>query len=210
MEIPFQTQPVLISYSVTGGKTWQSLTLIKTLPDGHFIAVWQPNVNGNYMIKATVDRTSTWNEASKVVNLALTPDAEQNVFTLTSNSTLTQFAFNSTSKELGFIVSGPSGTKGYVDIYIPKTLISDISTLKTYIDGNQIAFNSESQADSWLISFTYSHSQHTITMSIGSVSEVTYPDSFSQWIIYIAPIAAIAAVVAGTAVAFKRRTIKAA
>ena len=160
------------------------------------------------MIKATVDRTSKWNEASKVVNLALTPDAEQNVFTLTSNSTLTQFAFNSTSKELGFIVSGPSGTKGYVDIYIPKTLISDISTLKTYIDGKQIVFNSESQADSWLISFTYSHSQHTITMSIGSVSEVTYPDSLSQWIIYIAPIAAIAAVVVGTAVAFKRRTIK--
>jgi hypothetical protein len=145
-----------------------------------------------------------------VVNLALTPDAEQNVFTLTSNSTLTQFAFNSTSKELGFIVSGPSGTKGYVDIYIPKTLISDISTLKTYIDGKQIAFNSESQVDSWLISFTYSHSQHTITMSIGSVSEVTYPDSLSQWIIYIAPIAAIAALVAGTAVAFKRRTMKAA
>ena len=62
---------------------------------------------------------------------------KQNVFTLTSNSTITQFAFNSTTKELSFIASGPSGTKGYVNIYIPKTLISDISTLKTYIDGNR-------------------------------------------------------------------------
>jgi hypothetical protein len=200
-------QPVLISYSVTGGKSWQSLTLIKTLPDGHFTAVWQPNVNGNYLVKATVDRSSTMNEATKVVNLALTPDAEQNVFTLTSNSTLTQFAFNSTTQELGFVVAGPSGTEGYVDIYIPKTLVSDISTLKTYIDGNQIAFKSESQDDSWLISFTYSHSQHTITMSIGSVSEVSNPDSIPQWIIYIIPVAVISAVIAG-AVVFKRRTSK--
>jgi hypothetical protein len=200
-------QPVLISYSVTGGKSWQSLTLIKTLPDGHFTAVWQPNVNGNYLVKATVDRSSTMNEATKVVNLALTPDAEQNVFTLTSNSTVTQFAFNSTTQELGFVVAGPSGTEGYVDIYIPKTLVSDISTLKTYIDGNQIAFKSESQDDSWLISFTYSHSQHTITMSISSVSEVSNPDSIPQWIIYIIPVAVISAVIAG-AVVFKRRTSK--
>ena len=205
---PVSDQPVLISYSVTGGRTWQSLTLIKTLPDGHFIAVWQPNVNGNYLVNATVDRTSNMNAVTKVVNLALTPDPEQNVFTLTSNSTVTQFAFNSTTQELGFIVTGPSGTKGYVDIYIPKTLISDISTLKTYIDGNQIAFYSESQVDSWLISFTYSHSQHTITMSIGNVSEVSNPDSIPQWIIYIIPVAVIAAVIAGSAVIFKRRTTK--
>ncbi len=127
---PLSDQPVLISYSVTGGKSWQSLTLIKTLPDGHFTAVWQPNVNGNYLVNAAVDRTSTMNGATKIVNLALTPDAGQNVFTLTSNSTVTQFAFNSTTQELGFIVSGPSGTKGYVEIYIPKTLISDISSLE--------------------------------------------------------------------------------
>ena len=205
---PLSDQPVLISYSVTGGSTWQSLTLIKTLSDGHFIAVWQPNVNGNYLVNATVGKTSTMNGATKVVNLALTPDAEQNVFALTSNSTVTQFAFNSTTQELGFIVSGPSGTKGYVDIYIPKTLISDISTLKTYIDGNQIGFDSESQADSWLISFTYSHSQHTIMMSIRSISEVSNPNSTLQWIIYVIPVVVIAAVVAGSAVFFKRRIIK--
>ncbi len=205
---PLIDQPVLISYSVTGGKSWQSLTLIKTLLNGRFTAVWQPNVNGNYLVNATVDKTSTMNRETKVVNLALTPDTEQNVFTLTSNSTVTQFAFNSTTQELGFIVAGPVGTEGYVDIYIPKTLISDISTLKTYIDGNQIAFNSESQADSWLISFTYSHSQHTITMSIGNVSEVSNPDSIPQWIIYIITIAVIAAVIAGTTLAIKHRTKK--
>jgi hypothetical protein len=200
--------PVLLSYSVTGGTTWQSLTLIRTTANGQFTAVWQPNVNGNYLIKATVDRTSTMNSANRIVNLALTPDAGQNVFTVTSNSTVSQFAFNSTTQELSFIVAGPSGTKGYVDLYIPKTLISDISNLKTYIDGNQIAFNSESQPDAWHISFTYSHSTHTVTMAIGSnVSQVSNPNPTQQWLLYVVAGVAVVAI-AGLIVVFKYRAKK--
>jgi hypothetical protein len=206
---PLSDQPVLVSYSVTGGQVWQSLTMVKTLSDGKFVAVWTPSVTGNYLIKATVERSSTMNEASKTINLALTPDAEQNVFTLTSNSTITQFAFNSTTKELGFIASGPSGTKGYVNIYIPKTIINDISTLKTYLDGNEISFNSESQADSWLISFTYSHSQHTITMVMEDAQQVSHTnsDSLPQWLIITVAVTLVA-VVAAVAVVFKSRAKK--
>ena len=116
---------------------------MKTLSDGAYAAVWQPDVTGNYLIKATSAATSTMNFAEKTINLALTPDASHNVFTLTSNSTITQFTFNPEDKELSFIASGPSNTKGYVNIYIPKTIINDISTLKAYLDGNQISFNSE-------------------------------------------------------------------
>ncbi len=201
--------PILISYSVTGGNSWESLTLVKTLPDGSFKAIWNPDVTGNYLIKATSDKTSTMNGASKTINLALTPDPEHNVFTLTSNSTITQFAFNPDSKELRFIASGTSGTKGYVNIYIPKTILSDISTLKAYIDGNQTNFTSESQTDSWLISFTYLHSTHTITMAMGDVLEVsnTNTDSLPQWLLYVIPIA-IVVVIAVVAVVFKSRAKK--
>ena len=131
------------------------------------------------------------NAASKTINLALTPDPENNVFTLTSNSTITQFTFNPDSKELSFIASGTSGTKGYVNIYIPKTILNDISTLKAYIDGTQTSFTSESQTDSWLISFTYSHSTHTITMAMGDVLELsnTNTDSLPQWLLYVIPVA---------------------
>jgi len=201
--------PILISYSLTAGNSWESLTLVKTLTDGSFTAVWQPDVTGNYLIKATSDATSTMNRASKTINLALAPDPEHNVFTLTSNSTITQFAFNPDSKELRFIASGPSGTKGYVNIYIPKTILGDISTLKAYIDGNQTNFNSESQTDSWLISFTYSHSAHTITMAMGDVLHVsdTNTDSLPQWLLYAIPIALVV-VIAVVAVVFKSRAKK--
>jgi hypothetical protein len=110
---------------------------------GSYKAIWNPDATGNYLIKATSDKTLTMNWASKIINLTLTPDSEHNVFTLTSNSTITQFTFNPDSKELRFIASGISGTKGFVNIYIPKTILSDISTLKAYIDGTATDFTSE-------------------------------------------------------------------
>jgi len=45
-------------------------------------------------------------------------------------------------------------------------------------------------------------------MSIRSVSEVSNPNSTLEWIIYVIPVVVIAAVVAGSAVFFKRRIIK--
>ena len=195
---PIADSPVLISYSITGGNTWESLTLVKTLSDGAYAAVWQPDVTGNYLVKATLEATSTMNGVSKTINLALTPDAADNVFTLTSNSTITQFTFNPDDQELSFIASGPSETKGYVNIYIPKTILNDISSLKAYLDGNPINFNSEAQADSWLISFTYSHSTHTITMTLAEPAAIysTNTNSIPEIVYYLIPVAAIVIVLA--------------
>ena len=206
--VPLVDKPVLISFSVTGGDSWQSLTLVKTQSNGNFAALWTPDVTGNYLVKATVTATSMYNGASKTVALGLTPDEEENVFTLNSNSTITQFAFNSTSKELSFNASGPSGSTGYVSLYIPQTLISDISTLKTYVDGNQVPFNATNQGDAWLITFSYSHSQHKITLELANEEQdiVTLPPPL-QWVNY-AILAAIIAILIGVSaalfVAFKQ------
>ena len=206
---PLADKPILLSYSVTGGNSWESLTLVKTLSDGRFSALWQPDVTGNYLVKATFERSAAMNEASKAINLALTPDPNNNVFTLSSNSTITQFTFNPSTKELSFTAEGPSHTTGYVNIDIPKTLISDISTLKAYIDGREVVFTSQSQSDSWQISFSYSHSSHHITMTIADDAQqpITEPSDAMQSLIYIIPIAAIV-IIAIAAVAFKQKSKK--
>ncbi len=77
---------------------------------------------------------------------------------------------------------------------------------KGKISGNQISFNSQSQSDAWLISFSYLHSQHTITMSLGNQDQIS-TDAVPQWLLYLIPIAVVAAV-AVAAVAFKSRTKK--
>jgi hypothetical protein len=195
-------ESVLISYSVTGGSSWENLTLAKTVSDGGFLVVWKPSVTGNYLIKAKWEGNSTFNEASTVVNLALTPCSEGTVFSVTSNSTISAFAFNSTSKELSFTASGPSGTTGHVSVYIPKSLITDISALNVYLDENAITYNTESQGDSWVISFSYTHSEHKIVIALSAASKVgEIPTD-----IIIAIIAAVAiALIIVTAVALKKK-----
>jgi hypothetical protein len=204
-ENPLPDASVLLSYSKSGGLDWDSLTMVKTGSDGSFTALWHPDATGNYMLKATIDPSSTYNGASKTVNLALAPDSGHYLFSVTSNSTITQFAFNSTSNQLSFTASGPSNTKGYITLYIPKSLLSNITDLKAYVDGNQVQFSSQSQDDSWLISLTYSHSQHAITLQIGD-GKTTQPigESLPLGLIIAIPVVAIVAVVVAV-IAFKKR-----
>ena len=80
---------------------------------------------------------------------------------MTSNSTLSGLSFDSETKDLKFSTNGASGSTGYVNIVIPKSLVADISTVSVFLDDDPLTYNSVSQADSWTISFTY-HKVHMI------------------------------------------------
>jgi len=169
--------PILLSYSVTGGSSWNDLTLVNTDNNGNFIAVWMPSVTGNYLLKAVWTGNSNYSGVSTIVNFAVTPFEGQSVFSVTSNSTLSGLSFDSADRELSFSVTGPSGTTGYVDLYIPKSLISDVSDIKVYLDGNPLAYSTESQGDSWFVSFTYHHSTHEVVINLGSAPSPTFIQS---------------------------------
>jgi hypothetical protein len=162
--------PVLLSYSVTEGRTWEDLTLVYTGSDGAYSANWLPQVTGNYLVKAVyegdVDKLCA---SSEIVNFAVTEFAEKNsLFSISSNSTITSFAFNSTTYELSFNISGPSETTGYVQLITAKNLFSNPEKIRVYLDGNQLNYSVVPTEDSWLITLTYSHSTHRIIMCLES------------------------------------------
>jgi hypothetical protein len=161
-------EPILLSYSVNNGKSWQDLTLTYTSSDGSYLAEWRPSVTGNYKIKATFEGNNEYSNVSQIMDLAVTPYKEENTFSVASNSTLSELAFNSASNQLTFTIEGESGTTGYVNVYLPKTLINDISALKVYLDEKQIEYSTNPQNDSWLLSFTYQHSAHNIAITLNS------------------------------------------
>ena len=206
MQQNFSYQPILLSFSKDNGRTWESLTTVKTDGENNFMAVWMPSVSGYYLVKAVWEGDSMFNSATTVANFALTPDSKQNVFTVTSNSTITAFAFNSTSRELSFQATGSNGTTGYVHIALPKTLISDISTLKVYLDGTQIAYDNTSFGDSWIVTLIFSHSSHEIVMMIED-SDSSVAPSLDNMTIYIAVIVLLV-VVAGIGVLLLGRSKK--
>ncbi len=97
-------------------------------------------------------------------------------FLVESNSTLSAIAFNSETNEASFTVTGPSGTTGYIRCIIPKTLLSDPNVLNLYLDGNKTAEYSitEFSEDSWLLYFTYSHSSHTIMLTMQTLPQTDF------------------------------------
>ena len=188
--------PILLSYSVNGGKSWVDLTLVQTDSDGSYYAEWMPSVTGYYSLKAVYEGNKNYSDASVIVNFAVEPFQEQNVFSVSSNSTLTEFSFNSTSKELTFGVSGDLGTMGYVDVNVPKSLVSDISALKVYLDDKQIDYFSQSQGDGWLLHFTYHHSIHLVNISLSSSSTLSPTQFFGLGLVEITILAVMGILVA--------------
>jgi hypothetical protein len=133
-----------------------------------------PSATGNYLINATWAGDAAYSRASTIVNFAVTPFVQgQSVFSVASNSTLSRFSFNSVTKELSFSVAGTSGTTGYVAVYIPKSLMSDAANLTVLLDGEQIACYTESQTDTWAVSFSYHHSTHNVVFNLDPAIEHT-------------------------------------
>jgi hypothetical protein len=94
-------------------------------------------------------------------------------FSISLNSTVSDLAFNSTSRNLSFTVQGLDNTTGYADVYVSKTLIDDITKVETYMDGNPIDHTTTSSIDSWLLHFTYLHSTHMVVLSMGQLKSET-------------------------------------
>jgi hypothetical protein len=163
--------PVLIYYSVTGGKSWTELTSVITNEEGDFSAMWLPSVTGNFLVKAYYLGNQEYCKTKTIVNLAVTSyDQEENVFSVSSNSTLSALSFNSEELELRFSVSGDNGTFGYVNVYIPKSLIKNVSELEVYLDEKQVDYLVESQDDYWLLRLSYSHSSHDVSVLFSSLA----------------------------------------
>ena len=183
-----QSVPVLLSYSVDEGNSWNELTTVCTANDGNFLAVWLPPVTGNYQLKAEWAGDTNYTETSTVINFAVLPFGEQSVFSVTSNSTISGLSFNSTSGELDFTVSGPEGGTGYCYVYIPKSLINDVSNFSVFIDGKTISYSVESLGDTWLISFsyqTYQTNANQVKMGTNAADPIVVNGSqFAQWAPY--------------------------
>lgn len=162
--------PIRLSYSVTEGQTWNDISLITTNSDGKYSVEWMPSATGVYIVKALWVGNSSYPRTEVTTNLAVLSFEEQTIFSVASNSTVSGLAFNSTSKELKFNLSGITGTTGYVDVCISKTLIGNINEAQVYINGVKSKYETTFLEGSWLLHFIYIHSTHEIIISLSGTS----------------------------------------
>ncbi len=149
--------------------TWQQYAQTVTSADGSFSADWIPPAPGSYSVNVTYSGAELYTPAAQFINVLVTSalgNQPQEVFSVDSNSTVTNLAFNSASSELRFSVVGANGTYGYADVTINKALVSDPSAIQATIDGGAASFTVSSTGDCWILHFSYHHSSHSIKFSL--------------------------------------------
>ena len=112
--------------------------------------------------------------ASWAANISASLYPENNDFSIVSNSTVSSLAYNSSSNEVSFNVSGSSGTMGYSEAFISKAILPEVAEATVALDGKQQSFTTASLGDSWVLHFVYLHSKHDASIGLGenSVPEV--------------------------------------
>ena len=165
---PIGGATIFLSYSVTGGETWADITVVQTAADGSYSAVWIPDATGTYLVRATWAPYLLYEEGESLRMLSVESFDAQNVFSVSSNSTLSALAFDSGTRELRFTVTGETGTTGFVEVTVARSLVANIADLKVYLDGAGLDYTVESTADSWVLYFVYTHSTHDVTVSLGA------------------------------------------
>ena len=99
-------------------------------------------------------------------------NGESQVFSVESNSTVTGILYNPEDSELNLTVTGQTGTTGFVDVYISKCLVGDVSAIQAYIDGNPVSYTVTPTEDSWILHFYYHHSSHNITFDLSEAGVI--------------------------------------
>jgi parallel beta-helix repeat protein len=160
--------PLLVSYSIDNGDSWHDLTSVTTDTNGNYSLTWLPSATGNYQVKITWEGNSTIPKTTTIVDVAVTAIQADELVSISSNSTITHFAFDTNREEISFSVSDPSNTTGYVRIYVTKTLFQDPKQVNVYLDGTLLTCTIESTDSTWILYFAYSHSSHGITINLSN------------------------------------------
>jgi hypothetical protein len=165
---PMPSKTVTLSYTLAGSTNKATIGSDSTNTAGEYSLQWVNTASGTFTLTVEFGGDTVYQSSSNTTMLNFLPYQNQNVFWVESNSTVTALAFNSTSSELSFGVSGPSDTTGYVRVTIARSLISNPESIKVYLDGNQLNYTVTSNADSWQLTFNYHHSMHQVKIDLGT------------------------------------------
>jgi hypothetical protein len=165
-----QSELIVLSYTFAGIDSWIPISSSLTNEAGEYSFQWINSASGTFTLKTEWKGNATFTGISNTTTLSFVPyqNQSQQVLFVESNSTVSALAFNSTSSELSFTVIGPSETTGYVKATIAKSITTNGEDIEVYLDGNQLNYSVISTDDSWLITFSYSHSTHQISMHLGA------------------------------------------
>jgi len=161
-----ESETVVLYYTFSGIDTWVPITSDVTDSLGHYHAVWIPPATGYFTIRVEWIGNTTHAGTNNTATLSSLTYNGHYVFMVDSNSTISELAFNVTNWELSFTATGLNGTEGYVKVTVAKSLVTNITNIRVYLNGSQTEYSTASLDDSWLLTFNYTHSTHQVIIDL--------------------------------------------
>jgi hypothetical protein len=187
---------VVLSYSFQGIDGWIPISSTYTNAAGEYMIQWANAATGYFALRIQWIENQAYLECQNSTTVNILPYEQNKVFFVQSNSTITALTFNSTAAKLTFSVTGPSGTNGYTQVFLDKSLISNPEEFGVFLDQTHVEYSIISLGDSWLITIYYSHSTHEIIMQFQNQAEYSMNNDAAFWIgLTVAGLAAILALV---------------
>lgn len=202
---PITGLEITLAYSVNNGNSWIDLPTVISSSDGSFNRSWIPTAEGVYLIRAAWAGNDQYPSTEAIFSLAITISTSNDIFTVQSNSIISNLLFNSETKQLSFTVSGESGTSGYTRIIISKELVADGNDIEITLDGVNMNYELSSTDTSWVLYFTYSHSSHDIVADLNSEQGLLGSDGDNTLLIVGLVLIALVSIVIITMIYRKRK-----
>jgi len=181
---------------LTGYKVFHGTT---AHPSSTFVAVWPANTSatisglqtGTVYYFNVVAVNIEGNSSASPDTVILMPSPGHSVPSVSSTSTVSDFAFNASKNELTFTVSGAPGTTGKTRVFVPSGLVGDPAKMTVKIDGNTVHHELTPVDGGWALDVTYQHSSHSLVIDFGAL-----PDGQLDSILLIA-VSVVAVVIVG-------------
>jgi len=132
---PLNDKTVVLSYSIGDRGSWFDIGSGKTNPSGQYSIQWLIDASGTFNLKAEYSGEASYCGSKDCITLSFLPYQGKQVFFVESNSTITGLNFNSGTLELGFVVSGETGTEGYTTVTVADSLVANFTGFTVSLDG---------------------------------------------------------------------------
>jgi parallel beta-helix repeat protein len=185
----------VICYYTSPGLGWVPIVSDSTDQNGLYEIEWMPSATGSYTVMADFEGSSLYVRSESYVTLNILSSENRYLFSVESNSTISELLFNSTTRELSFKVTGSQGSSGYTNVMMAKDPEGTNFDIRVYIDGEQLDHTSTSLDGCWKISFSYPHSTHRIVVALHLVSTSFFETLFGRASILLISVIAIVTII---------------
>ena len=183
---PIWDETVSVYYTYSNITSWALISSVKTGGSGNYLATWAPLATGNYILRVEWPGNDTHSLSSSSITLSSIPYKGQYVFTVESNSSISEMAFNDADSVLSFSVSGSNGTWGHARLVVAQDLVKDVKNITVSADGATAAFNATLVGGSYILALDYPDSVRRLSVDLdATVPTVISGEGGVSWHLYL-------------------------